>query len=143
MGYGRVNALKAVEEVILGNITLTLTGNNTICNSNTFYSLSQIPSGIAVNWSVSSNLQIVNSSTTGATVKAINSSVQGNGWVRATIGTRVITKNVWVGIPSAVTSLSHVATFGCTMGEINVLFRWWSRPVRVGYFWWDYCNSKC
>ncbi len=118
MGYGRVNALKAVEEVILGNITLT--GNNTICNSNTFYSLSQIPSGISISWSVSSNLQIVSSSTTGATVKAINSTVQGDGFVRATIGTRVITKNVWVGKPSSVTGLYHVATFGCTKGEINV-----------------------
>lgn len=118
MGYGRVNALKAVEEVVLGNITLT--GNNTICNSNTFYSLSQTPSGVSVNWLVSSNLQIVNSSTTGTTVKAINSTVQGNGFVRATIGTRVITKNVWVGKPSAVTGLYHVATFGCTKGEINV-----------------------
>ena len=116
-GFGRVNAFAAVVEAF-SNIQLT--GNNTICNSNTFYSLSQIPSDISVSWSVSSNLQIVNSSTTGATVKAINSTVQGNGFVRATIGTRVITKNVWVGKPSAVTGLYHIATFGCTKGEINV-----------------------
>lgn len=118
VGYGRINALKAVEDVILGNITLT--GNNTICGSNTFYNLSKIPSGISINWSVSSNLQIVNNSTTGVTVKAVNSTVQGNGFVRASIGTRVITKNIWVGKPSAVTELYHVATFGCTKGEINV-----------------------
>lgn len=118
VGYGRINALRAVEEVILGNIQLT--GTNTICNSNTFYSLSQVPNSVTINWSVSSNLQIVNSSITGATVKAINSTAQGNGFVRATIGTRVITKNVWVGKPSAVTGLHHVSTFGCTKGEINV-----------------------
>ena len=88
-GFGRVNAFAAVVEAF-SNIQLT--GNNTICSSNTFYSLTQIPSGISVSWSVSSNLQIVNSSTTGATVKAINSTVQGNGFVRATVGTQVITK---------------------------------------------------
>lgn len=115
-GFGRVNAFAAVVEAF-SNITLT--GSNTVCSSNTPYSLSEVPNGVAVNWSVSSNLQIVNSSTTGATVKAINSTVQGNGFVRATVGARVITKNVWVGLPSAVTGLSNVATFGCTKGEIN------------------------
>lgn len=116
-GFGRVNAFAAVVEAF-SNIQLT--GSSTICNSNTLYSLSQVPNGVAVNWSVSSNLQIVNSTTTGATVKAINSTVQGNGFVRATVGTQVITKNVWVGKPSSVTGLYHVATFGCTKGEINV-----------------------
>ncbi len=115
-GFGRVNAFAAVVEV-LSNIRIT--GNNNICNSNTFYSLSQVPSGVSVNWSVSSNLRIVNSSTTGATIKAINRTVQGNGLVRVTVGTRIITKNVWVGKPSAMTWLSHVSTFGCTQGEIN------------------------
>lgn len=117
-GFGRVNAFAAV---VNASSNIQLTGSNTVCSSNTFYSLSEVPNGVAVNWSVSSNLQIVNSSTTGVTVKAINSTVQGNGFVRATIGTRVITKDVWIGLPSAVTGLSHVATFGCIKGEINVV----------------------
>ncbi|MEC3905968.1 S8 family serine peptidase [Tamlana sp. 2201CG12-4] len=116
-GFGRVNALAAVEEAISNAL---LSGNNYICNFNSTFSLSQVPNGSTVNWSVSSNLQIISSSNSSATVKAINSTVKGNGFVRATVGARIITKNVWVGKPEAVTNLSHVSTFGCTMGEINV-----------------------
>ncbi|MFK7796792.1 MAG: S8 family serine peptidase [Aureispira sp.] len=115
MGYGRVNALKAVEDAVLGNISLS--GSNTVCTSNSFYSLSQAPT-LPINWAVSSNLQIVSIAPTGVTVRAINSTVKGNGFVRATIGPKTLTKNVWVGKPNAITSLGHVSTFGCTQGEI-------------------------
>ena len=115
MGYGRVNALKAVEDVLIGDITIT--GSNTVCTSNILYNLSQTPM-LPVSWSVSSNLQIVSSTSSSVTVRATSSTVNGNGFVRATIGSKTFTKNVWVGKPNAVTSLGHVATFGCTEGEI-------------------------
>ena len=117
LGYGRLNALKAVE-VVVSNIQLT--GNNPVCNSNTFFSLSPVPNGIPVNWSVSSNLQIVSSSTAGATVKAINSTVQGNGFVTATVGTRVITKNVWIGIPSVPSSILGFCCNGKEFGSESI-----------------------
>ena len=121
MGYGRVNALKAIEEGILGNIQLS--GPNTICNSYVVYMLSGMPpSGFSVNWSISSNLKMATSGYTYAVVKAKTPTTQGSGFVKATInGTTVLQKNVWVGKPAAVTGLIHVSPFGCTAGEVNVV----------------------
>ncbi|TVZ28762.1 putative secreted protein (Por secretion system target) [Gillisia sp. Hel_I_86] len=92
VGYGRVNALKAVEEVILGNMQLI--GNNTVCNSNTFYSLSQVPNGVSVNWVVSSNLQKISSNSNSITVQANG---EGEGFIEAILSTGTVRKEVWVG----------------------------------------------
>jgi len=103
MGYGRVNARKAVESVIFSNVKLS--GTNTICNSNSLFSLSQVPNGMSVNWTVSSNLQIINSSNTNVTVIPVNSLENGTGYIKAIIGNKIIQKNVWIGTPKITVQL--------------------------------------
>tara|TARA_R110000868_G_scaffold386758_2_gene655168 strand:+ start:772 stop:3264 length:2493 start_codon:yes stop_codon:yes gene_type:complete len=96
-------------------------GNPSVCYSNpTTYNLNGSTSNINVTWSVSSNLQIVSSNNTSITVRALNSSSSGNASITASSQNTSTTKNVWVGLPGTVGGLSHVSTFGCTKGEINV-----------------------
>lgn len=116
-GFGRVNALAAVNAAFSNT---QLSGNSLICNTNNTYSLSPAPpAGVSVNWSISSNLQIISQSNTSITVRPTSSSASGDGFVRATIGGTVITRNAWVGRPEPVTRLFHVTRFGCTEGEIS------------------------
>ena len=116
-GFGRVNAFAAL---VVALPIIELTGSTVICNDNTSFSLSDVPIGVAVKWSVSPNLQIVSSSSTGATIKAIDSKVNGNGFVKATVGGQEIILNGWIGNPSAVTELHHVPIFGCIKDEIDI-----------------------
>ena len=90
LGLGRVNAFAAL---VVALPIIELTGSTVICNDNTSFSLSDVPIGVAVKWSVSPNLQIVSSSSTGATIKAIDSKVNGNGFVKATVGGQEIILN--------------------------------------------------
>tara|TARA_R110000868_G_scaffold321556_1_gene582560 strand:+ start:379 stop:1857 length:1479 start_codon:yes stop_codon:yes gene_type:complete len=98
-----------------------INGNPSVCySSSTTYSLDGITSNINVSWSVSSNLQIISSNNLSITVKAINSNVSGNASITASFQNTSITKNIWVGLPGTIGGLTHVSTFGCTKGEINV-----------------------
>gem|GEM_PF-6173905 len=98
MGYGRLNAKKAVETIIFEDTYIS--GSSLACSSNTVFSLFNVPNGISVNWQVSSNLQIVSSTNTQVTVKASNSTVSGSGYIKAIISGYEIQKIVWVGPPS-------------------------------------------
>lgn len=58
-----------------------------------------------VSWQTSSNIQILNSSNTSITIRAINSSTRGTGFVTANVGDEQMSKDIWVGKPNAPTSL--------------------------------------
>lgn len=121
VGYGRVNAFAAVQEAV-ASLTPTLTGPSLLCTSDTSFTLSGVPTGQTVSWSVSSNLQLVSSNATGATVRAVSSSTSGSATLTATLSNGVeVAQVVWVGSPGAITELSHPTTFGCTKGELDVM----------------------
>lgn len=99
VGYGRVNALKAVEEAI-GSSDLSLAGIDLCCstNDNLTFTLSGLSnSNISVNWTKSSNLQIISSSNNSITVSP--TSLSGSAYVRATVLGTSIFKTFWLGPP--------------------------------------------
>lgn len=75
------------------------TGPDLICNANTVYSFSdacKLPS--TVTWSVSTNLQIISSTSYSVTVSQISN---GQGTITATFQNgQTLTKTIWVGAPS-------------------------------------------
>lgn len=76
-----------------------LIGDYTVCNSSygTTYSLQN--GGNSVSWNVSSNLQIISSSNTSITVRPINSSTNGAGYIEAILPLEILFEEVWVGVP--------------------------------------------
>tara|TARA_R110002049_G_C9147232_1_gene560000 strand:- start:602 stop:1825 length:1224 start_codon:yes stop_codon:yes gene_type:complete len=95
-GFGRVNALAALEEVLLADIEII--GSSTVCTTNSSYTFSETINE-QFTWQVSNNLQIVSQSQTSITIKATNGFVSGVGFVNAIFPNRVITKELWVGRP--------------------------------------------
>lgn len=95
MGYGRINAKKALTKALFENTYIS--GASSVCNSNTTFNLVNAPSGFAVSWQVSSNLQIISSTNTQVVIKASSSTASGSGYVKAVISGYQITKNVNVG----------------------------------------------
>ncbi len=59
-----------------------ITGSNLLCNTNSIYTLQNGTGNIT--WTSSSNIQIVSSNNTSATVRASNATTSGNGWLLAT-----------------------------------------------------------
>jgi subtilisin family serine protease len=99
VGYGRINAKKALEEVIYGSMEIV--GGNSICSPNILTYTIQVPSNITVNWAVSSNLQIIPTPTnTNISVKPISSSSSGQGWIDAILPNQTVRKYIWVGKPA-------------------------------------------
>jgi|LGVE01.1.fsa_nt_gb subtilisin family serine protease len=94
VGYGRVNAKNAVDLVIS---SLEISGNTTICSSNSTYSVEHLPSSISITWSNSSNIQYISGQGTNSYVIKANGS--GNGWVEANINGDIMHKDIWVGKP--------------------------------------------
>ncbi|WP_445735412.1 T9SS type A sorting domain-containing protein [Mariniflexile sp.] len=95
-----------------------LDGSSIVCNSNTTFTLQN--GGTSVTWQVSSNLQIVSSNNSSITVKSQSANSSGQGFIEAILPYETLIQNVWVGKPQSVLSLTHVPTFGCTRGEIEV-----------------------
>jgi len=96
MGYGRVNAYKAVKAVYP-----YITGSFLVCTSNSTFTLHN-PPGDTVSWTKGPYLSYVSGQgTDNYTVKASSSSVWGSSWVKATITTDCdtveIQKNIYVG----------------------------------------------
>ncbi|WP_445738563.1 zinc-dependent metalloprotease [Mariniflexile sp.] len=112
-------------ESVLQNIKSTfctqISEVSTVCYpQTTTVTLSNIGGATTV-WSSSSNVQIVSSNNSSATIRELNSSSNGDGWVKAVLSNGItFQENFYVGKPETVLELSHVPTFGCTMGEINV-----------------------
>ncbi|NOQ27826.1 MAG: S8 family serine peptidase [Bacteroidales bacterium] len=84
MGYGKVNAYKALKMVMA-----TITGSSTVCApNNVTFLLNDRQAGTTVNWTTSDNLEIVSGQgTNNFTVKPIHYAVNGTEWVEAAIST--------------------------------------------------------
>ena len=115
-GAGRLDAYEAVNLAknnypnVLLNVVSTK-GPSLICTSGSSFSLENVPAGLSITWSKSSNLTYVSGQGTNSyKVKASSSSTSGSGWVQATINTgcgspvTLPQKTVWVGKPSGVTT---------------------------------------
>lgn len=75
---------------------LTLAGSSLICNTSTVtYTLGT--STIPVNWTTSSNLQILSSSNNSITVRPVNSAFNGSGFIQATLPSHTVRRKIWVG----------------------------------------------
>jgi hypothetical protein len=89
----------SILQAALSSQCTSIIGVNTICGiSNYQYTFSN-PQNTSVTWSVTSNLQIVNSSNTGITIKAINSTINGTATITANLNGMLITKVIWIGKP--------------------------------------------
>lgn len=99
--------------IVTGLSNIEISGSSIICNSTneTFTLTNSTP---PVSWQVSSKLQIVSSSNTQVTVKAINSSASGSGYVKAITANTTIQKDVWVGKPKLTSaSISGSTNVNC------------------------------
>lgn len=91
MGYGRVNAYKA-----LLSIAPTINGSGQVCATPSTFTLVSATS--PATWSVSPNIQIISSTGSSITVSEISN---GQGTITATFQNgQTITKTIWVGAPS-------------------------------------------
>lgn len=84
-----------------------ISGPNTVCTSNTLFTL-QGANPSSVTWQVSSNIQLVSSNNSNATIRSIYANSTSTGWVKATFDGLVITKDFGVNgdineIPMSVT----------------------------------------
>ena len=95
-----------------------LSGNSAVCNSNTTYTLQN--GGSSVTWQVSTNLQVLSSNNTNITVKPINSTVIGDGFIEAVLPNETLRKNVWIGIPSAPSSILGFCCNGKNFGSESI-----------------------
>jgi cell wall-associated protease len=109
MGYGRVNALRAVQAAVN---TYIITGPSFVCTTNTTLTLSNPPVGATVSWAVTpTNLfgttsgASVSGSGTTATLRALNNWSSGEATITFTItsgcGSVNVQKTFWVGGPAA------------------------------------------
>jgi hypothetical protein len=65
---------------------VSISGSTTVCNTNTTFTLSNVPAGSTVSWTRSSNLAYVSGQGTGTyRVKATSSTTSGPGWVQAVV----------------------------------------------------------
>lgn len=82
------------------NSSFTVSGSSDICASgNYIYTLTNNTFNDPVSWSVSQNLQIMSSSNSSVTVKAISTTTKGQGTITATVNGLNFTKTIWIGAP--------------------------------------------
>lgn len=107
--YSRI--LSVAEWIELNSIHLVVDGPSTVCTSDASFTLSGIPTGQTVSWSVSSNLQLVSSNATGATVRAVSASTSGSATLTATLSNGVeVAQTLWIGIPQITLELEPMGT---------------------------------
>lgn len=95
-----------------------LQGPTTICSTvNKTYSFDQCKLGSTPTWQVSSNLQIISSTDFSITVRAINSLIIGEAYIKAIIGGDSVTKNIFIGTPI---SSSEIDNNILTDGDNNI-----------------------
>jgi beta-glucanase (GH16 family) len=89
-----------------------ISGNDVICTGQNA-SFNLIENMGTVNWTVSSNLDIISSTNTSITVRAKSYVVNGDAWVKSTYssatlcGTTSTTKNFWIGKPNDIAVIEH------------------------------------
>lgn len=82
-----------------------LEGDNCVCyNPITTLTLNNFGNQ-SVSWQTSTNIQVVSSNNTSITIRAINNSTRGTGFVTANIGGEQVSKEIWVGKPNSSSSL--------------------------------------
>lgn len=87
--------------------TPIISGTSIVCIDNKIFSIENVPDGFNIQWTKSSNLSYVSGQgLNDYTVKAINSTTSGSGWVKAEISGGecdpiFVVKNIWVGKPTA------------------------------------------
>lgn len=91
-----IATLPYLQQVVSSNCTVKLSGPKKVCynNSGTF---NLINGYSPVSWQTSSNLQILSSNNLSITIKPINPTVNGQGYVRAILSNKSIQQNVVVG----------------------------------------------
>lgn len=97
MGFGRLNACRAVSQVL--PTIATLTGPTAVCSSGATFTVNNVPAGYTVTWNKSSNINFDNQP---GNPKTFTASGTGSGWVQATIvsacgNVTLPAKTVWVG----------------------------------------------
>jgi len=140
LGYGRLNAYKAVFKALVS--TISITGPSTVCSSNTIFTLNNLPSSASVTWSHSSNLLYVSGQGTASyTVKAASPNISGSGWITAQVvhGSCSFTlpsKNIWAGIPVTPTDIIPFWNNGMEFGNDSYYdFRVTPHPSSTYYTW--------
>ncbi|RTY83162.1 T9SS type A sorting domain-containing protein [Flavobacterium sp. ZB4P23] len=130
VGYGRINALKAVSNTI----NFSIVGNSNICasTSNT-YTIQNYINGFNTIWTSTSNLTLTNQTNNSVSVIA-NSSFNSEGTVTATFQNGLtVTKTIWVGKPSLPTFLKGPTTV--TTGAL-VNYSGGTSQGATSYEWW-------
>lgn len=90
------------------SLDIEITGNQNICGtSSSTYSLNYTPSSSTI-WSVSSNLQILNSNNTSVTVMATSSTINENGTITANVDGAIVTRTIWIGKPKITVELEPI-----------------------------------
>lgn len=92
----------------LGNQCLSISGLDLICPTSNYAFTIDNSQNSNITWSVTSNLQIINSSNSGITIKALNSETNGSGTITANINGILITKEIWIGKPLFLINQSNV-----------------------------------
>lgn len=85
------------------SVEFEITGNNVVCTSNT-YTVTGLPPGASVSWSVSPNLQIVSSTSNSVTVST--SSNGQSGTIFLNVNGSVSERDIWLGRPATPSKIS-------------------------------------
>lgn len=111
----------SILQATLSNQCASIIGVNTICGiSNYQYTFSN-PQNTTVIWSVTPNLQIVNSSNTGITIKAINSTINGTATITANINGMLVTKVIWIGKPRfTINAIKEISSWDLYVVDSNL-----------------------
>ncbi|WP_051477653.1 M12 family metallopeptidase [Aquimarina pacifica] len=103
---------------------LEISGSSPICSTSSLtYSLDGNTNNSPVNWSVSSNLQILSSSNTSITIQAANSFVNGEALIEAQIAGLTVSKNVWIGKPRVPTNITFYSSSPCLNQNVIALLQ--------------------
>jgi Zn-dependent metalloprotease len=97
-------------------VEFNIAGNSVVCSSNT-YTVTGLPPGVSVNWSVTPNLQIVSSTSNSVTVST-NSNGQ-SGTIFLNVNGSVSERDVWLGRPATPSKI-----FGPTLVNTGAIVRY-------------------
>ena len=118
-GFGRINAFQALQQVMP-----SISGPEFVCTTNANFTLTEVPAGSTIDWSVLPVNLFTNDIGTGISFStSANNNMFGAGTITATItngcGQTDISFEVWVGKPSGVTTNpSGVPAIEAQMGSI-------------------------
>lgn len=106
-----------------GSITLSQTEEVCYSSSRTFY-LVNLCYNTQTTWQVSNNLQVVDQDNFSITVKAINPSVSGQGWVKTSFNntSQQVTQYVQVGVPN-----NYLQTGNIESQFVDIFYQRWTR----------------